>query len=887
MKSLGLLLLLVPLAAALAWVALVDPSRDAPVAVAAARTAGDLVEARESGLAAESADPRARAESRVELPGTVTHGEREPRVRSSGRTLRVVSGESGRPLPGAVVTYWAAPEQEGDPALSARALLAEVLYADDPEVAMREGGERFVADDAGRLLLPPEPGLVMGRAGGLWQLEARVDPPLGEEALVLEPETTLVVRVVDSTGTPVGGVETHLVRRPEMEPWFGGGGESEPESGEVRFPHLGRRLLEARRGLYGREGQLGAYEVACVVHQLEPARLTLDAEDFPASPVDLVLADTGSVELRLVGEDLALALEDVVHMDLLQADVDEYDSLLPWVNWSIPFQRADAQGVTRYPRVGLGLEFLAVHGFAGGNGGGSKRFTGPVSPGEHVVVELPVEFDYPILSFRVLGEGTGPLAGVSLGIGITPIGLEADEGWSSSVETDERGRVRFHLARGYDAAIERGFELSVWAEGRDDFLAAKVELEVEATGVLEVGDLELPVASVLAAGYVTLESGEPVVGAKVHVGAPSLEVGVLGFSRRYGRVARTDSGGRFRVFGRPERGPCVAIVSHASYGTLEVPRFVVGDTSLHAVFAPPGALEGRVLASGDLESTEVSIELIVRGGAAARGVRMPSRTARVLSDGSFRFDRLPPGTYSLRPVVRACDEPLGEVSGLVVRSGETTTDERLQPLELPKLKLFEFTFLGSRGELPNWVDVCYRVTGTDVPIEDAAVQYVDGGYCRIRTAGEALDLLVESDLYRALELSEVRRSREIRLEAMPWIEVVPGPAWPDAPEGWTWELSLLETDDLSWWDTWDPAVPPRGRLRTRVSRPGPCEVLLELTHEELGSVSLAESLTIDVLSVAALQRFEFDADARDLDALVEIARQKSVAASAPPESERE
>jgi hypothetical protein len=122
---------------------------------------------------------------------------------------------------GLVVQVWLGKEGQAAPA-------AEVLFLDDIERRSQGGpfaphwseqaeerGKRFVADDGGRVALPPvrREALVVARRPGMFGFThiGRRHRPI--ESIVLGPDETVTVRVTDGAGKPVAGIPVGIVQQ--------------------------------------------------------------------------------------------------------------------------------------------------------------------------------------------------------------------------------------------------------------------------------------------------------------------------------------------------------------------------------------------------------------------------------------------------------------------------------------------------------------------------------------------------------------------------------------------------------------------------------------------------------------------------------------------------
>jgi hypothetical protein len=201
---------------------------------------------------------------------------------------------------------------------------------------------------------------------------------------------------------------------------------------------------------------------------------------------------------------------------------------------------------------------------------------------------------------------------------------------------------------------------------------------------VEMGDLVLASPPLIAEGRVVDGAGQPVEGALVRptearLGASSAEP----FFVRCGDIqARSDAGGAFRLAGRTHGGRLRLELEHASLAA-EPLEITPGTRDVELVALQTGGLAGRVLMESD-----ISWWVHARRGAA--GSRTPTVTPQREADGSFLFESLLPGAYTLS--VSISGETLVEIDDLAVTSGEITRDPRIQELDL-RGRLHDFTFV--------------------------------------------------------------------------------------------------------------------------------------------------------------------------------------------------
>ncbi len=284
-------------------------------------------------------------------------------------------------------------------------------------------------------------------------------------------------------------------------------------------------------------------------------------------------------------------------------------------------------------------------------------------------------------TIRLLREDRTPIVN-------TPVALEFHETSGTSTMstgtqhvTDAEGRLAFDrnvLPEG--PALRADLELPPGAvQRRVQHLLERPPVE----GANDLGDLVVPLLPLIASGRVIDAHGAGVAGATVRLYGPRFGLG--GVSPGYdatGDETSTRDDGSFEL--RGDRSGDLAIgASKKGVGDGGKSPFATGVTGLEIVLAAPGAIEGNVKPVPGIPLEIVTAGLFDGDGDPQRsfGMSYPFAVADVGVDGRFRFDDLPTGEYTVR-LEATHPDPLVEVKGVVVRSGETTRDPRLTDLVL-------------------------------------------------------------------------------------------------------------------------------------------------------------------------------------------------------------
>ena len=309
---------------------------------------------------------------------------------ADGLEVVVVEDATGRPLPGARVSFLDGPAyySSGREA-EARELLEELLEEDDPGAPVLDHGRSFEADAQGRVTVPPGPGVLLGRSGELWNLVALPARTQAPFELRLTRSGSLRVRVVRATGEPASGVPVMLIQKRGSWADEYRYVETEGPEGLAELDHAALYVRAAAAGVWGETRARSRWFVALCLHAAETPMVELDPAALPAEPIEFVLPPMGRVELHVRAEDGSVP-EEPFWTDLLIPGADDEPFPASAVNSSIPLRDTDGDGQSYYKDVGLGLEFEAWAGRKSGDTSYSALGTGPTVPGETAVIVVPV-----------------------------------------------------------------------------------------------------------------------------------------------------------------------------------------------------------------------------------------------------------------------------------------------------------------------------------------------------------------------------------------------------------------------------------------------------------------------------------------------------------------
>ncbi len=207
------------------------------------------------------------------------------------------------------------------------------------------------------------------------------------------------------------------------------------------------------------------------------------------------------------------------------------------------------------------------------------------------------------------------------------------------------------------------------APGRID----KVEVKDHAT--VDVGEIRLDTGLSVRGRVVYDVNGAVAPGTRIRI---DRNAGPFDWSAPADGTAISDTGGRF-VFNGLEPGRYTLTIVHAESAPMQHGFDLDADSEL-----PAGEIEIRLTDGGEIRGTVVDAEGLPMGGVdifMIRGARgFDRRIVATLDDGSFRFDRLAPGTYTVWELPARGRTAFGaRMKTVNVRAGETKVVKFVPP----------------------------------------------------------------------------------------------------------------------------------------------------------------------------------------------------------------
>ncbi len=607
---------------------------------------------------------------------------------------------------------------------------------------------RTGADGCAQFAAPPEHAIVEARSDADWAFTVVNGVPKDRcVTLRLAADRSLLVRVVDGAGIPVGGVPVALRRKVDSQPTFTWKWtDTEGTTGLATFQHFQRRL----------EQGAGWHALFAFPVRDEPL-VPVDALTPIEPPITLVLPDTGRVRIRVRTRDgTARDLEGVnVQLDAFERGLGG-PRLWPDGPWARP--HLDATGDALVSWIGLGLQ-IEVALVQDGEELVARSFTGPAHPGEEVLCELVLS--RPFVKGRfVLRDGRAwPAATVKALAVLFPTPKEGPLLREIGVGTDGRFRMPVHEVR--PVAGTRAYRFfAPHPEGGGDVLATvPLDQDVPPDG-LDLGDVVLDYGELLVCGRVVDTARRPIPGATLRAHSRVVVAGeeLWPLVPAAGTV-RTGVDGRFALYlqqGEQPPSEELRVAASAEGFVAEVGHDVHrGERDAEIVLEQAGSLAGSLDLERGLTPDDVELTLSERS----------RHFVQLRSDSTFDVSELLPGIYSLEVRRRGANgrlerEPAVRVDGLLVVAGETCRDPRIQALRIASVVASLRIRIVDRASTP-----LPGAATSIVGLENARPALSqDDGLCWVRSETLPVDLEVSAFGYLRRRLVNVSEDREVVLD---------------------------------------------------------------------------------------------------------------------------
>jgi hypothetical protein len=404
----------------------------------------------------------------------------------------------------------------------------------------------------------------------------------------------------------------------------------------------------------------------------------------PRAPVRLVLPPTGRVVVVIDGDAANGAGADVK----LRVFADETQG----ASFAADAHAQVEAGQAQFAFVGLGLRLEAEATRPGQNEPGRLVFDGPRAPAQQVFAHLALvpKGGTMIVAHIECEDGT-PCRDTPLEYTIDSHAEHNSSSTNSTVHTGADSVLRLVLddQLGPDAA--RTLQLRRDAAGDVQTCHAALPRPLH-PGENDLGTLRLLRPALVCAGLVVDEGGRPVANATVRVQGKVVQANGESWRDEPGLQVRSATDGAFQVRGTAHSADLRAQVEADGFLPATSAAFPTASAGLRFVLQRAAALAGSVLLKPPLEAADVLVEL--RAGERRETARLAPRG----DHGDFTFASLPPGTVEVR--ARAIGDLRGElvVPDVDLRAGETARDPRLQDVDLLQgLNAISFTVVDDAG----------------------------------------------------------------------------------------------------------------------------------------------------------------------------------------------
>jgi RNA polymerase sigma factor (sigma-70 family) len=686
----------------------------------------------------------------------------EARTAGSSRVcLQVIDRTNGAPASGVEVWYAAQSAVDG-------------WYTADREELLVEAGRKVVSDEAGEVFLTGhgEGAFAVARSGGLYgELWIPAEP---EESLILELilDRTITIQVVNEAGTLLPGIPVGVwlkgPRHSQQLQWRGSTGLD----GTVSCTHADHRLP----GILDEGLVPYAALDATLFERVEAA---LDPLALGYEPARLVLPETGSVTVLLNDEQGLPAADCWVYAYPITSDVGSGNRLEKGHRHSVHSR----EGRAHFSHVGLGmdLEFTAQPGSDYREV--VHKCAGPTVAGEELVLRLGFDEKWPVLVGRALSAPDEVLGTTMLSGRIrvqTPAGEDLEQ--TVWVQTDAEGGFRIPIK------AEPGPRTSMWLHlrsgvGESEVLSADLEHTLD-PGDIQVGDVLLGEPSVVLAGRITNQLGEPLYWADVIIARKRY----YGDARErwtydwiQGLTAQSDHEGNFTCTGELSAGEYLYKARASDHLDTDLLPFQPGERDLQIELVQVGSLLGSVLTPDGISPTRVALDVHLAGETRAT-INWSNWVRRPRPDGSFAVEELAPGLVDVHLRLDPDSPPLLRIDEVRIDPGGKSSDPRLQGIDLRSiLRRIELEVVDSGGRPVSAAQVSVRPSG-DADAPPVHTVFEDGDVLVI-TASAAVELEVRAPGFLTARLSGVRDDQRIVLqEGIPLrVKLPPGVELPEPP----------------------------------------------------------------------------------------------------------
>lgn len=444
-------------------------------------------------------------------------------------------------------------------------------------------------------------------------------------------------------------------------------------------------------------------------------------------------------------------------------------------------------GVARFAPVALGLQIRARAWRADESLVGVANGNGPTAPGATARLELRLNAGGTFLTGRLLGVDGLPLANALLDWhwsaaegAFDPFSSVSLSIADSSLRTDEAGKFRLELT---EAQLEPGKPESLTLVQRlVNESGASVSVPLVGPlplGEISLGDLQLGLAPLLAAGTVTDESGAALADIRIVATLEDKRGESVFALHAYGEL-RSAMDGSFELRG-PAGGERLLLRGESEKHWCESQPAALGQRGIRIVMREGGTVSGLVVAEAGADLSGIQITL-----RASEPVEWHLASTTLMLDGAqeFHFEPVRPGRYAIEVRQATRGIPILVLEDLVVVAGEDCADPRLQPIDISGLQsTFTIRARAADGKPIYEFTVSVRMG------EGHHAQRVSGDESVLLPIGAAAHpIVIQASGYLSLELKSVTSDLTVTMQPGPQLRV-----WINRPSGLPERCHLLVT----------------------------------------------------------------------------------------------
>ncbi|MFO1054760.1 MAG: hypothetical protein U1F36_21260 [Planctomycetota bacterium] len=552
--------------------------------------------------------------------------------------------------------------------------------------------------------------------------------------LVLDADDEVRVRVIEGGGRAVPGVEVRaLLGEDGRKAGFWKG--TSDRAGIVTMSRIRQLARNAAGDAFGPDRTI-RFQVHALLKPLPCVDVSLG--DLPRDAVDLLLPPHGSVSLEL---------------DPDPAKPQGHGTASLWDDGAEGFGAVLEDGRCSFPIVGLSRALHLQVRREGALRSQSIDFEGPVAPGQDVHVRVPIAEEGGVVAVRLLDEEQTPLRDVDVQMSFFLSAENRERASSDSSRSDGEGRIRFLIQDEWRQAAEQSTataKVSVDLHERTMDRGGRIVVSAPfPVREIDLGDVVLVRAPVIAAGRVLDVDGRPIEGVILHAsGASPAKTGVDGaFELRAHGVSKA-----FRIQAGKQ-----------GYQDAHSQPLEVGARGIELRLERATDVAGTVLLDDLGTTVRLSVDLSESGRASARPGGINVR------DGRFGFSDVRHDRCDVALYLQGRREPIEVRSHIELQSGR---QNELPPFDLRgRLHAIRFGVVGEDGAAISGASALFAApVGGEGKPRFEGVQ-IEGGLGRIVCDQPSADVLVFAEDHVAVRVPALRDGDRVVLGPRPRLMV--------------------------------------------------------------------------------------------------------------------